>query len=413
MGFFDGLFGGGSKPKRIPLARLDGWIEDRLRSDADAMAEDAGPVAASAGELVARLREDLAGLDASGFNDIDPRYDKIVRTAKPAYVKSMLLAAEGLAAPIGGLDDLRAYEARLGEALDTMGKVSFGDGKFLTFAFRKEMGRVQGDCRKLLDAREKLQGILISDTESAKLSEVKERLNRYLELVGKSKALTEESERLRLEAESARKTAASLESELQALRGSPQYATMMEARGGLSVLEGRVSAMDSKAHMALSPLRSGLRKYEKLLLDKAQAKLTAGLQENPADAYFSAQDGAVEALLEGFVQAVSKGSVSLKDSEKTLRKVESARKELDDGLRREYFSLRDELMKQRMSVQSMPEAAKEDALGREIGSAKEKAARSEAGAKEANEKASHYSEDAGCGLASLKESLKGLALELE
>jgi predicted nucleic acid-binding Zn-ribbon protein len=307
MGFLDGLFGGKRTVEQVRLSGLDSWFEDRLNSEASGLVERSEGVLGSINDLIVKLRADIEALGGAEYRDIDPRYDKIVRTAKPSYVKSMLKALDGLEFKGGGFEDIVAYERGLAGGLDIIGRVNFGDGKFLLFAFQDEMGAIQGGCKRLLDAEEKLKGILSSNREINTLTELKGKHVKYVELKRQARRIRTDAGFLRGKIDSSGARLRELRDELNRLHGSGEYGRLNELRERLLSTESEIKSINSRIHSALSQLKHGLRKYEKNTLDPAKVKLLRNIQDNPVEAFLTAGQGDVAAMLDGVAEASQSG----------------------------------------------------------------------------------------------------------
>jgi len=325
MGFFDFILQPKRAPEKIGLDGLDAWVSGRLEAESGILFRNALPRVESSQGLLAELRRYVLALDGAGREEIHPRYDKIVQTAKPAYVKSMLQALDGLSYRGSSLGDVVEYDRRLAAALDAIGKASFGDGKFLPVAYQAEMARIQPCARRLLSARDGLAAALAADGNMKVYSQVKEMLAEHSLLVSRGRRLEADASSYSDAAAAARRNAAKLSGELERLRGSGDYRRIRELRERFQTLEGEGKGIESAVHSVLSPLKSALRRYGKTVADLKMARLADALQEHPVEAYLAADDGEVEGVLECLYAALASGSVSLKDHDKTLDKLEGAK----------------------------------------------------------------------------------------
>ncbi len=412
MGLFDFIRQPKRGPERIGLGELEAWLKGRLDAEAAAVLGNAMPHVESSGKLLAELRGYVAALDGAGRQEIHPRYDKIVGTAKPAYVKSMLHALDGLGYKGSTLEDVREYDGRLSAALDAMGKASFGDGKFLPVAYPEEMARIQSCARRVLSARDGLQAALAADDCMKAYASIKEMLAEHSLLVSRRERLGLDASSHADAAEAARRNAVRLSGELESLRGGPEYARIKGLRLRFKALEEEGKAVESAVFSALSPLKSALRRYGKTAADANVEKLADALEENPVDAYLNAPDGEVEGLLEGLDKALSLGSLSLKDQDKTLLKLDAARA----AFRRDYRGMLRSHAQEAAAISrelgSSKVAEAERKIIAEIRGLEEREHRERKDSAEALAKADGLGGEAGRLLADVKAKLTGLGVEL-
>ena len=411
MGWLDDLFGG-RKTVGLRLSGLDSWIKGELELEASSAVDKAKPILESVNETVAKLRDDVRLLDRAGFSELDARYDKIVRTAKPSYVKSMSLALAGLDFKGGGFGEIEDYDRRLGAALDTIGTVGFGDGKFLPYAFPDEMGRIQSGSKKLLKLREELERIIKKENRIDQLKKLKMGYAGYLEAKSKVKSAIAGQEAAKNGIEASGKRLVEAEAVLETLRISPEYAAAVELAKRIQSLESEISASGSAIHSALSPLKSGLRKYEKTVLDRRLMKLVAALQEDSIHGFLTAEAGQISEMLDGFEKACRSDAISLKDKDKTLKRIGAARLEVTDELRKEYLSKTDEAATLKSKLSKMQPKLSEQRLKDEMESLGRSIEKQKSDIADLQAKEKSYDEDSERKLAELKTLFSEFGVEL-
>jgi len=412
MGFFDFILQPKRAPEKIGLDGLDAWVSGRLEAESGILFRNALPLVESSQGLLAELRRYVLALDGAGREEIHPRYDKIVQTAKPAYVKSMLQALDGLSYRGSSLGDVVEYDRRLAAALDAIGKASFGDGKFLPVAYQAEMARIQPCARRLLSARDGLAAALAADGNMKAYSQVKEMLAEHSMLVSRGRRLEADASSYSDAAAAARRKAAKLSVDLERLRGSGDYRRIRELRARFQTLEGEGKGIESAIHSALSPLKSALRRYGKTVADPRMAKLADALQDKPVDTYLSVEDGEVEGILKGLSGALASGSLSLKDQDKTLDKLDAAKSAFTRDYRGMLRSHAIEAAAISREIGSSKVAEAERKLLSEIRSLEEAAQARVNEAAEAKAKSEALRTEAAQKLSEVKVKLTGLEIEL-
>jgi hypothetical protein len=412
MGLFDGLFGGGKKKEKVQLGELGVWFNRRLESETQGILGQTKGVLDGINELVDKLAANVQALGDTESSDIDARYDKIVATAKPSYVKSMAAALECLKYGGESFEDVLDFAGRLKVGLDAIGKVNFGDGKFLPYAYQDEMRVIQGGCKRLLEAHERLEGILSSNEEMVSVSKLKGEYDRWVGLNDQAESIEGEikSSEARVGASEAR--LAELNGEMDGLRGSGEYASLHELRDSLSSLESGEESVNTVIHSLLSPLKRGLRKYEKIMVEAATVKLIQSIQDNPVEAFLNADQAEFDALIGSFYDACATGVVNLKDPDRVLKKIESARSQLTDELRLRKRSLTEERDKTRAQLSSMTAALTEERLLNEKQALTQSIKAGKEGVGEARQRLSAVRGEADEVLSALKSELLELDVEV-
>jgi hypothetical protein len=412
MSFLDSLFGGEKRElEQVRLPELESWLAKRIEEESAGVVADAKETITSIEDIVSKIRQDIKVLQAAGANEVHPRYDKIVKTARPAYVKSMLLTLEGLDFKGGNLEDIRAYDNRLASALDAIGKAGFGDGKFLMFTFQDEMKRVQGGCKRLLDKKEELDKILSSNDELKVLDDARKNYSLYREKIRRKDAAQTDILRLGRSIADGQEELKRLDSELESMRRSPQHTRAEELKKELIEAEDKVRLTETAVHNTLGPLKSALRKYGKTAFEADKGKLAIMLEEDTVDTFFKSSPDAVHALLDGLEESIKKGSISIKDADKTLKRISAARGQLtkDTQSRRNELAQDVNRIKQGLSSlsSSMEDKAQNDAHSLMLTVEKAKTDLAEA-----EERLSMIKKESGEAYESLKASMLALGVEL-
>jgi hypothetical protein len=413
MGFLDGLLGGGkSKTTQVNLTVLESWLSKELDEESMGVIGQANEILRSINGIGGNILEDIKILQAAGANEVHPRYDKIVKTARPAYVKSMLLALENLEFKGKSLKDIRDYNSRLGSTLDSIGRMGFGDGKFLMLAFQDEMKRIQGGCRKLLNKKEELDKVLSSNAKLKALNDASIRYSAFIEVNRRMELTRTDILRLRREERESEKRLDELGTELEKLRESEGYVKIGEIKTLLAHAEDEVKALESSVHNALGPLKSALRKYGKTAFDLKRGKLAISIEEDSVGAFFNSSPEDVQALLGGLEESIQKGSISIKDNNKVIRRIASAREQLTLEPQTKRNELISEVSRLRHDMNALSGASEEDKIQNEMHSLKQTIEKAKADLSEAETRQEGFTKEYDESMQSLKSSMLELEVEL-
>jgi len=366
MGFLDDLFGGKKTAEQVSLAGLDGWLQGRIDAETSDIISDCEGALESINDLIPQIRADVKALGERELKKIDSRYDKIVRSAKPGYVKSMLNALERLEYSGRTYDDIAAYRRRLPDALDTVGKVNFGDGKFLTFAYRDDMTLIQTGCKRLLDEKEELDSIIQSARELPALTWLKEKHKKHQETTAQLRNLEGETKTLTKMISDDEGGMKSAEHEIGRLEVSHEAERARKIKSEIEEIAGEVKSTETPIHYHLSPLTQALRKYEKTQLDSKQMNLVKALIEDATRAFLAADQVEIEKVLAGLSDSIKSGGITVKDPDKTLKKIEHARETLNDEMRTKHHNLKGKLTKLHRELESIKVGEEIERLNKDI-----------------------------------------------
>ncbi|MFH1403424.1 MAG: hypothetical protein ABIH11_04065 [Candidatus Altiarchaeota archaeon] len=338
MGFLDFIFGkGGSDDKHVEFGRAGAWADCRIRELDAVRLKSAQPILDDIRGTVGRLGAGVERLSKQKLSDdVDERFAKIVRTNLPTYLKSMSNVVSSLKSSADDVGDLREYDGRLRESLDSIGKINFGDGRYLGFVFQDAMRGVHTECKNLLDEQEKLSELLEVSEEESSLRQVSERHAAFVRSEKERADMEDRIRKLEADLKVKQRTLSEHVDRINELSKKPDPAVEeLKDRVGKTV-EGRRD-IEQSIHASISRLKRGLRKFEKY--SPADSELTARIIEKPVNTFLECGQDEFNSMLSGFETAVREDKIKLKDKDKTVSRIREAVGTLTEEVRREHAEL--------------------------------------------------------------------------
>jgi len=284
-------------------------------------------------------------------DDIKDRTYKPVLTSKPVYVRGMLEGFKGIRdGEPKDFEELTSFYDRATKSLKTIQNVQHKKGRYMSFAFQKEMLSLGTHLNNMIDASARLE------TEISGAAAVSDEADEIKDEIAKMESeiqrLNEDSHKAAEHLKKTREVEGETESktlEIERLKESEEYKTHLELEAGLEAAEKNVRDLDTRVNSLISPLIRPFRKYEKLLersKTSTDKKLLGKLREyekSPKQAFCCEEPGGMvlPALLTGLKDAITRGELKLSERErkKTIHRIN----ELEDTVLAELLLRRNSL----------------------------------------------------------------------
>ncbi|RMF91406.1 MAG: hypothetical protein D6733_01225 [Methanobacteriota archaeon] len=347
MDFLKGLFkrGGGRGKAEAGGAPIEMGLneaERRLHEKISRRKDDAlKRLAPAVDEILKQKRaakEVIQELAERDFDeDIKERTYKPILTSKPVYIRGMLEGLKGIRDQRPeDYEGLEAFYAGVTKALKSIQTVQLKQGRYMKYAFEKEVLRLGSVLNRIIDESVRLEeevghvAAFAREAQQAldRIGVLREELGRAAEAEAGKRMLMEKVRACEEELQSA-------DGRLQRLESSREFKDYLKMRDELAACSSTRKELEKRLLNALSPLRRPLKKYQKalergsaavepealeMLGEYVASAKTAVEREDPERPY-------LEGLLKGLGDAIEKGVVRLDERErkKTLARVEELR----------------------------------------------------------------------------------------
>jgi len=346
MGFLDTLFGGGKtrssekKPQTatVEYSKLGRWLGERLDVIEGEKVRDAGPALENIRKILSELGKNVDHLDSKGLpKDVPKRFTKVVKTNKPSYVKKMRNIINTLQSGITDELDASEYNKLVGEKLNSISKISYGEGRYLTPAYPDILAEIRSKSKRLFDEQKQLAETMKASEEENQLMQVQKDYQMLTEiqirLADAKNVLGENKTHLRDEEKSLALEKQNLDDVLKKIK-SPEVEGLIVEVGAS---EKEKKAVEELIFSHVSRLKKGMRKFAKH--SARDSDLVNSLVENPVDGFLSSEPTEFSELVSAVAAAVRENKISVKDKEKTLARITEAEKTLSNELRSKHTRL--------------------------------------------------------------------------
>ncbi|MFC2162320.1 hypothetical protein ACFLRF_01445 [Candidatus Altiarchaeota archaeon] len=340
MGLLDSFFKKeGARTNEVAFKSLGKWLEARSGEARNKQASSCKPLTESMARDAGKLEAALDKLDSQKEpKDVAERFVKIVRTNKPAYVKGMKRAVNAIRSALDEVSDPVKLNVLLKGEIDTIGKINYGEGRYLVMVYQDIMRKIHTHCKSLLDAQEEVESIITSQDDDDGFGREYERYDEFLKISGSADKIRgligENAERARREED----ILAGIMKDVGRLRKSSSNANTKKMEEELDDIDSKGKQIEDGIYDSVSRLRRGLRKYSKCC--PADEKIVARIVEDPVGTIVSIGSDELSDLLASFDEAARSGAIKLKNKEKTLSRIAKMRKDITDELVGEYLSIR-------------------------------------------------------------------------
>ena len=333
MGFLDSLFGSKEDgPEKIRLSELGQWI-DAQTVERDKKAEKAAvPLIRKARSIACSIVEDIDDLEKAKLpKDVHKRAAKAVKSGKPSFIRSMRSALDSVdRSP----DDSSEFGKVLSDSLQAIGKASVGPGRYLSLGYPEIIKSIQSSSKELLAVSDGIKEAHKPTKEHERIIGLKTAFDGYQESLAKSLNLMEILGKTRSKRSSDLERLSLIRSETEKVKKSMEGPPISDVRDSIKKYGREISSYQARIRSLISPLTRGLRKYSKVSID--QTHMISKILEDPVSGCVESGDEKLKKLLAGFLSSLEKGSIKLKDREKTLKKTSQAFDGLTDDLFESY-----------------------------------------------------------------------------
>jgi hypothetical protein len=340
MGFLDFLKKQETKSdKSVSLENLDAWLNQEFKSISSQKKKRIMALLGGYPACVGKLNRALDALESKNTTELDKRLLKIVKTNKPTYVHGMRKAVESIK-NLNPEPDPEEFQKQLKEGLDLIGKLNFGEGRYLPAAYPNQMREIHAASKKILEIHDKTAGITGKTEYEKNLGEAAITLGQINECAQKNKEHAEKTCVLGQEIEKARKEYDRVQQKHSKALGEakdPEITALEKTRHKVSK---QLMETESELSKAYSRLARAFRKYQKH--SAKDYKLAQQILDDPLEALLATNNRKTLEMLERFRQAVQDKQLKLKDTGKITEKTCELERLIKDDVRNKILGLREE-----------------------------------------------------------------------
>jgi hypothetical protein len=338
-------------------------------------------------EIATETVEDLRDLEFE--EDVKDRTYKPILTSKPVYVRRMLESLKGIKkGEPQTFEQIQTFNADATKALKSIQSVQHKHGKYMKYAFEKEVLRLGSSLNKILDETNAM-GEKVSEVQRVS-DDVEEAMKNLDTLKEKNQLINNArkgKDKLIERIQNIDRDIDRLQREIKKIEGSEEYKSKLKNEDEIERIDKKKDEIKNSFINSISPLKRPIRKFERLIErggSKKEKLLLADLRKylaSPTDAFESENpnDMAIERILNVLKEAMLKERINLdkRRREKALTKIEELSKGHLKDLLKEYLDLKDTLKAAEEKLSTSDLEKKRESLMNELESVRKKRKESE------------------------------------
>jgi len=245
--------------------------------------------------------------------------------------------------------DVINLNSTVAKMLKRIGGILGKNTKIMHGFARKYSSKLKNNLQVMTSEQENLQKIV--DNHDKFESDTNEALNASesiskskIEIQTKKKMITEVENKLRKD----QKKIEQLNRDIKKLKSQKEYQEFIKTKSGIDALSSDESVIKNLIDLQFSKISRPLGKYSYISsFEKPLKKLMGRLIENPVDVIMPENKDSVIQILEAVNKAVISGSVSVKDSEKSIHQIRETIGRLDEFItqKRKFLEKKEALEK--------------------------------------------------------------------
>ena len=264
-------------------------------------------------------------------DDMDPHLMRIVKRGKNEVI-SVIKKETALVIPeINSFEDIKTFNITATRSLKKIGDALGRHSRIIHHFAKKYASKLKNDLKVITDENEEIN-ILVKN-----FSELENNVEQIFENLGKYNQSQKSIITLRERKKQSEKTAKDLYNtiknnieDIKNLKNSNEYSEFLEIKEKINSLFSLRNKIKTEVELQFSKISRPLNKYVYVSsMDKPQKKLLMGLIENPYDVLSASNKPDLVRILESVRRAVQSGSVSVKDTVKSVSQIDVLLTKLD------------------------------------------------------------------------------------
>lgn len=274
-------------------------------------------------EAILKIAHELEK-DNLKVDDIDKHLEILVVRGKKLVISTIQKEASDKFPDVSTLDDLSSLNSKLTQMLKRIGDVLGRQSRVIHIFAKKYASKLKEHLAVLNSEKEHLQRFLtnydILDYDISLILEKIENYNNSLKLVDETKTRLDE---LKNSLSKYNQTIESSNKNIENLKSSKEYTQFLDIKKEIQALSSQESQIKNHIDLQFTKISRPLSKYEYISsLDKSEKKLLEGLVNNPFTVLSKSNKESIVKILYAVRRGVESGSVSVKDSEKSVSQID-------------------------------------------------------------------------------------------
>ena len=262
--------------------------------------------------------------DTLKVDDIDIHLKRLVERGKKEVISVIKRESIVKIPEINSYEDVKNFNALAGRILKKIGDALGRQSSVIHIFAKKYAGKLKGDLKVMTDGNDEVTTIITNHSElETKIEQILETMNKIEQ---SKKLIVDLGEQQKL----AKKTIDDLttmidrdENMINDIKNSSKYAEFLQINENLDSLSSEKNKIKNEIELQFTKISRPLNKYVYVSsLDKPLKKLLTNLIANPYDVLIDTNKQDIVQILESTRNGIQSGSVSVKDTQKSLSQID-------------------------------------------------------------------------------------------
>ena len=303
------------------------------------------------GQIAIQLEKDDLNTE-----DIDKHLKTIVERGKKQVITIIKEETSSKLPEVKNTDDVISLNGQMTRSLKRIGDVLGRQSRVIHLFAKKYAGKLKIILSDLETDRDAIQTLI---NNHKKLQDGIAEITNNINTIEKSKQTLEKKSKRIVDYEESlsefEENTNKVTHEIDEIMGSDDYKKYLEIKDQLKQLDPEKNNLRREINDQFTKISRPLGKYEYVSsLDKEQKDLLKILVNDPFDALSAEQKGSIITILQSVKKGVISGSVSVKDTEKSIQFLDETTELLDSLIKqKENFSTKENTLKEQLGVFDM------------------------------------------------------------
>ena len=276
--------------------------------------------------IATELEDDNLNLD-----DMDPHLMRIVKRGKNEVI-SVIKKETALVIPeINSFEDIKTFNITATRSLKKIGDALGRQSRIIHHFAKKYANKLKNDLKVITDENEEINTLVKNFSEfENNVEQIFENLGKYNQSQKSIITLRERKKQSEKTAKDLYNTIKNNIEDIKNVKNSNEYSEFLEIKEKINSLFSLRNKIKTEVELQFSKISRPLNKYVYVSsMDKPQKKLLMGLIEKPYDVLSASNKPDLVRILESVRRAVQSGSVSVKDTVKSVSQIDVLLTKLD------------------------------------------------------------------------------------
>ena len=276
--------------------------------------------------IATELEDDNLNLD-----DMDPHLMRIVKRGKNEVISVIKKETAVVIPEINSFEDIKTFNITSTRSLKKIGDALGRQSRIIHHFAKKYANKLKNDLKVITDENEEINTLVKNFSEfENNVEQIFENLGKYNQSQKSIITLRERKKQSEKTAKDLYNTIKNNIEDIKNLKDSNEYSEFLEIKERINSLFSLRNKIKTEVELQFSKISRPLNKYVYVSsMDKPQKKLLMGLIENPYDVLSVSNKPDLVRILESVRRAVQSGSVSVKDTVKSVSQIDVLLTKLD------------------------------------------------------------------------------------